>query len=155
MWRQQVQAAIRDHNLHYFVSDSASPPLMYVDEAAHDQGKVNQEFLDWEQLDQLWVVKLLDRFGEHFNEYFASQIQLLSTKKLFMSIYEFLHKIKSVVDQLDSVGHCVSVNDHITAILNGLSLLARPVAEMMTLEQRIEKDQREVDSAYGSENLAQ
>ena len=88
-------------------------------------------------------------------------------KKGDMIVNEYLQKIKSIVDQLASVGHSIFVEDHIDAIFEGLPLIydifvvsvnsrldAYTVAEIESLllvqETHIEKHHKEPDSNINS-----
>ena len=65
LWRQQVSAVIRCHKLQDFISDMVIRPLMFLTEADRAWNKlVNQEFLNWEQQEQLLFLWLLSSMTE-------------------------------------------------------------------------------------------
>lgn len=52
LWRQQVEPAIKTHQLHrYLVCPNI--PLQYASEADQDSGTVNPTYIVWEILDQM------------------------------------------------------------------------------------------------------
>lgn len=89
LWKQQVLAAIRGHNLLKFLKSSKKPEkyLISQDEEADN---INTDLLEWEQQDQLLVFWLLSSMSEglltrmvgcetsyqiwtKLNQYFATQ----------------------------------------------------------------------------------
>ena len=64
LWRRQVLAAIRGHNLsHYIDRNAKTPPRFASPEDALD-GRVSKEFLLWEQQDQLLLSWLMASMSE-------------------------------------------------------------------------------------------
>ena len=146
IWRKQIFSAIRGHNLQHFVIGVHDPSLKFRSSEDRSQGIVNQDFLDWEQQDQLLVSWLLSSMFEGvlsrcincesafqiwktLEVYFASQTRikisqyktlLQNTKKESLSMNEYLLKIRGFVDLLALVGVNLSVKDHIDAITDGL-----------------------------------
>lgn len=145
LWKQQVLAAVRGHNLTQFL-ESSNQPVKFVSDQDESAKAVTQEFLEWEQQDQLLVSWLLSSMTEgiltrmvgaesahqiwsKLNLYFAAQnrakvsqfkLILQNTKKGSLTINEYLLKVKNVIDKLASVGHQLTDTDHIEAIFNGL-----------------------------------
>ncbi|KAL6322290.1 hypothetical protein AAG906_005259 [Vitis piasezkii] len=134
IWRKQIFSAIRGHNLQHFVIGVHDPPLKFRSSEDRSRGIVNQDFLDWEQQDQLLVSWLLSSMSEGvllrcincesafqiwktLEVYFASQTQ---PQKQSLSMNEYLLKIRGFVYLLALVGVNLSVKDHIDAITDGL-----------------------------------
>lgn len=63
LWKQQVMAAIRGHNLLHFLEESSRPPR-HLSRNGEVSGDVNTEYLEWEQQDQLLVSWLLSSMSE-------------------------------------------------------------------------------------------
>lgn len=63
LWKQQVMAAIRGHNLLHFLEESSRPPR-HLSRNGEVSGDVNIEYLEWEQQDQLLVSWLLSSMSE-------------------------------------------------------------------------------------------
>lgn len=144
LWKQQVLAAIRGHNLLHFLESTSNPH--HLNPSSTESSYNDAEIVHWEQQDQLLVSWLLSSMSEsiltrmvgcetaaqiwtRLNHFFATQtrakisqfkLMLQGTKKGSSSINEYLLKIKNVIDRLASVGHPVSSSYHIDAILNGL-----------------------------------
>lgn len=117
--------------------------MTFKDEAYWALGKVNQDFLDLEQQDQLlfsWLLtsmfesiltqtvgcRLLLRFGEltqNKEKFDQFNTQLHNTKKAYLSINDYLLKIKTLVHQLRSIGYVLTIKDHIQAIFNGFPFI--------------------------------
>ncbi|KAL5789587.1 hypothetical protein ACOSQ2_004475 [Xanthoceras sorbifolium] len=141
LWRQQVLAAIKGNRLSSFIDPEVqSPDRFNID------GSVNEEFLDWEQQDQILLVwmlssitqELLPEFvGYHttceawksIEQLFASQskanvmqlkLQLQTLKKAGLSMTEYLKKKKSIMDALAFAGHPLTNDDKLMQILGGL-----------------------------------
>lgn len=64
LWRKQVLSAIRGHKLQHFVFGTRSPPKKFVEPDDERIGKINPEFANWEQEDQLLVSWLLSSMTE-------------------------------------------------------------------------------------------
>ena len=65
LWRPQVSAVIRCQKLQDFILDMVIRPLMFLTEADRAWNKlVNQEFLNWEQQEQLLFLWLLSSMTE-------------------------------------------------------------------------------------------
>ena len=134
LWRKQVLAAIRGHKLQNFVFGTKPSPLRFLTLRDEEMDNVNPEFLDWEQQDQLLLSWLLSSMSEGIlthmvncensaqvwrtlERYFAVQIrvkvslfktQLRNTKKDFLTMNEYLLKIRGCIDFLGLVGHSMS-----------------------------------------------
>ena len=110
-------------------------------------GKINPEFVDWEQQDQLLLSWLLSSMSENLltrmigcdesskiwsklEQYFTVTMktrikqlrsQLSATTKANLSMDDYLLKIKNIVDLLGSIGEEISASTHIDAIFEGLT----------------------------------
>ena len=146
LWSHQVLAAIKDHRLMHFVKNSTKP-VEFLSASDKALGKINPEFVDWEQQDQLLLSWLLSSMYENLltrmigcdesskiwsklEQYFAvttkariKQLwsQLSSTTKANLSMNDYLLKIKNIVDLLGSIGEEISASAHIDAIFEGLN----------------------------------
>ncbi|KAF7805093.1 Retrovirus-related Pol polyprotein from transposon TNT 1-94 [Senna tora] len=146
-WKQQALATIKGYKLQQYILGAKAIPKQFSSPEDEAQGKINDDFLTWEQQDQLllsWILSsvsdgLLPKLvgcsysyqaWEKLEHFFASQTrakvrqfkaQLRNLKKGTSSANEYLLKIKKLVDALFSVGSPVSEADHIEAILEGLS----------------------------------
>ena len=125
--------------------DGQQVPPKYLSIEDNLADKINQDFLNHEQQDQLLVAWMLasltptilktmvglstaSKIWERLHTYFASQtrakvkklkIQLQAPKKDRL-INLYLLEIKKITDTLSVIGSPVSINDHIEAILDGL-----------------------------------
>lgn len=63
LWKQQVLAAIRGHNLLQFL-ESTSKPVRPLDPLNEESGNINAELIHWEQQDQLLVSWLWSSMSE-------------------------------------------------------------------------------------------
>ena len=134
LWKQQVGVAIQGHKLQKFILESENPPKMFLTARDHVQGKINPEYLNWEQQDRLLFSWLLSSMTEvmltrmvgcetshhiwkTLEVFFASQIKakisqfktrLHNTKKDDLSINDYLLNIESLIDQLAFVGYVVT-----------------------------------------------
>ena len=146
IWRKQVFSAIKGHKLQDYVLGTKSPPKKFSSPEDEESGNVNQNFINWEQQDQLLVSWLLSGMSESvlsrmiscetsaqvwstLEIYFASQIrakisqyktQLKNTRKDSLTMNDFLLKIRRVVDLLNLVGEKLTVKEHVEAIFEGL-----------------------------------
>ncbi|KAL6315361.1 hypothetical protein AAG906_000468 [Vitis piasezkii] len=138
--------AIHGHNLQHFVIGVHDPPLKFRSSEDRSRGIMNQDFLDWEQQDQLlvsWLISSMSKgvlsrcvncesdfqIWKTLKVYFVSQTHakisqyktlLQNTKKESLSMNEYLLKIRGFVDLLALVGVNLSVKDHIDVITDGL-----------------------------------
>ena len=105
---------------------------MYLSDFDAMAGKLNPEFPDWEQQDNIllaWLIaSLSENIREKIEKFFASQtrakIRHLKTQvknvKKTSSMSQYLLDLKKVVDQLITIGVHVGTKEHIEAILYGL-----------------------------------
>lgn len=63
LWKQQIVAAVKGHNLMKYL-ESPNKPLKFLTIQDQDAGKINAEFVEWEQQDQLLVSWLLSSMTE-------------------------------------------------------------------------------------------
>lgn len=136
--------AIRGHKLQKYVTEDKPP--QYETEADRVAGKISEQFLEWEQQDQLLLSWLLSSMSEsmltrvvgcrtakqswvRIHDHFAChtrakirqlKLQLRNTKNRSMKMSECLLKIKSIVDSLIAMGYEVSTSEHVELILDGL-----------------------------------
>lgn len=123
LWKQQVLAAIRGHNLLHFLESTSKPH--HLNPSSTESSYNDAEVVLWEQQDQLLVSWLLSSMSEsiltrmvgcetaaqiwtRLNHFFATQtrakisqfkLMLQGTKKGSSSINEYLLKIKkSLID---------------------------------------------------------
>ena len=146
LWKQQILPCIRGRKLLRFLQGPAMVPPEFLTPEDEELGVVNQEFLDWEQQDQLllsWLLSSLSnnmltrvvgchtswQLWDHIHVFFQSHTrpkirqfrsELRNTKKNDKTISEYLLRIKVLIDSLLSVGDPVSVQEHIDVILDGL-----------------------------------
>ena len=145
VWRKQVFATLRGHNLQRFLLVEVTPPPEFTNERNRELGVVNPAFVAWDRQDQLIISWLMASMSESLlsrvvscetsaqiwstlRTYFASQVrakisqfksQLNGLKKGSLSIDEYLLKIRNLVDLLAMVGEEFKAKDHIEAIFNG------------------------------------
>ncbi|KAL5744767.1 hypothetical protein ACOSP7_027634 [Xanthoceras sorbifolium] len=143
LWRQQVLAAIKGNRLSSFIDPAVQPPDRF-----NIDGSVNEEFLDWEQQDQILLVWMLSSITQELlpefvgclttceawksiEQLFSSQskanimqlkLQLQTLKKAGLSMTEYLKKKKSIMDALAFAGHPLTNDDKLMQILGGLGL---------------------------------
>lgn len=146
VWKQQALATIRGYKLQKFLLGSHAIPEKFASAADEARGQFREEFLTWEQQDQLLLSWLLASMSESMltrmvgcefsyqiwdklESFFSSQTkakvlqlktQLRNLKKGSVSVNEYLLKLKKIIDSLFSVGASVSESDHIESILEGL-----------------------------------
>ena len=147
LWRRQVLATVKGHNLLHYIDRTAKVPQQFalLEDALVD--RVSEEFLLWKQQDQLllpWLMASMSesilthvvecditwQVWEKIQAYFAShtkaQVQRLKTElrntsKGSTPISEYLLCIKALVNALASIGCYESELEHIEVILGGLS----------------------------------
>uniref|UniRef100_A0A803Q0C6 Retrovirus-related Pol polyprotein from transposon TNT 1-94 n=1 Tax=Cannabis sativa TaxID=3483 RepID=A0A803Q0C6_CANSA len=195
-WKHQVLASIKGSRLQKFLDDTRAPEK-FLTEADQRSNIVNSEFEDWEQQDNLLVSWLLSSMSEkttnrmigcdtttqiweNLTEYYtalnAANVGLYKTQlrntKMTGSLSDNLLKIKGIVDQLATIGHTQTTQDHIETIFNGLppeydvfvtSITTRKetytVAEvealLMAQSVRIEKNAKSLDISKAEVNLSQ
>ena len=146
LWKQQVLAAIRGHNLQQYIVSSSSIPPQFLSLEDEVLGTLNPEFLAWEQKDQLllsWLLsslsepmltrfvgcnqsrQLWDQIHQHFHSQARSKVrqyrsELWNIKKGSCTVNEYLLRIKALVDSLTFAGKPISTQEHIEIILDGL-----------------------------------
>ncbi|XP_060964178.1 uncharacterized protein LOC133033461 [Cannabis sativa] len=143
-WKHQVLASIKGSKLHKFL-DSTQAPTQYLTVDDEAQDKVNPEFEDWEQHDNILMSWLLSSMSEettnlmvgcvtttriwttlkeNYTALNAANISLYKTHlrntKMTVSLNDYMLKIKGLVDLLATIGHKQSHQDNIEAIFNGL-----------------------------------
>uniref|UniRef100_A0A803PSI1 Retrovirus-related Pol polyprotein from transposon TNT 1-94-like beta-barrel domain-containing protein n=1 Tax=Cannabis sativa TaxID=3483 RepID=A0A803PSI1_CANSA len=189
LWRPQVLSAIRGHRLSEYISNSVQPPPKFLTNDDRLNGIVNPRFSEWEVQDQVlysWLLssmfdgiltrivgaKTSTQVWHTLEVYFVTQTsakidfftnQLQMCKKGGLSINEYLLRIKALVYRLGSVGHRVTVKEHISAIFKGhpsdydtfiISVNSRntdyTVAEIESLllfqEHRMDSNHKDLDS---------
>ncbi|KAK2651393.1 hypothetical protein Ddye_011249 [Dipteronia dyeriana] len=121
LWRQQVHAAIKGNRLSNFIDPSKSSHV-----SKNPDGSVNDDYLDWEQHDQILLCWLLSSISQEIlphlvgcttsfqawivvEKFFSSKsranlmqfkLQLQTLKKRGSSMTEYLLKKKSIIDAL-------------------------------------------------------
>nr|KYP72170.1 hypothetical protein KK1_004754 [Cajanus cajan]KYP72182.1 hypothetical protein KK1_004768 [Cajanus cajan] len=134
IWRQQVEPVIKAHRLQHFVVCPKNP-LRFLNETDRDAGKLNPEYIAWEQQDQilmLWLQSSLsptilsrvlgsnhlyqvwDKIHDYFHKQTRARARQLRTELRSTSLEEkpmeeFLLRIKALVDALASFGESVSL----------------------------------------------
>ncbi|KAL5829699.1 hypothetical protein ACOSQ3_019167 [Xanthoceras sorbifolium] len=136
-----VLAAIKGNRLSSFIDPAVQFPDMFnIDRS------VNEEFLDWEQQDQILLVWMLSSITQELlpefvgcqttcetwksiEQLFSAQskanvmqlkLQLQTLKKAGLSMTEYLKKKKSIMDVLAFAGHPLTNDDKLMQILGGL-----------------------------------
>lgn len=141
----QIETAIRGYGLQDFIDGTTSVPPKFI---ADPEGKLitNPEFNTYQRQDNLLCAWLLSSISpnllsqvigcrtsnevwmtmkQNFSSRSSARImhhkrQLQCIKKENMTIREYLSKIKTLCDLLESAGHKVTESEHILTILNGL-----------------------------------
>ncbi|KAF7816381.1 Retrovirus-related Pol polyprotein from transposon TNT 1-94 [Senna tora] len=139
IWRQQVLAAIRGHDLEGFLIGGDRVPAKYENTDAEKEGKVSSKFIQWMKQDQLLLSWLCYSMSEgmqtktvgctscaqvwmKIEEYFASntlakanqfRTELSNTKKGTRTMNEYLLRIKAIVDALIATGNSISEREHV------------------------------------------
>ncbi|KAL5742268.1 hypothetical protein ACOSP7_029000 [Xanthoceras sorbifolium] len=147
LWRQQVQAVIKGNRLFPFIDPTVLPPLQF-----NSNGFMSEDFLDWEQQDQIllaWILssisqELLPEFvgcqtaceaWQTIEQLFSSQskanvmqlkLQLQTLRKDGSTMSEYLIKNKSLIDSLAFAGYTMSNDDKLMSILSGLGSYYNP-----------------------------
>lgn len=145
LWNQQVEAVIIAHKLHRFVINPVIP-MKYASEYGRELDLVTDEYQRWIVQDQMlfsWILsslsetilprvigckhswQLWEKIHKHFQSLMKAKIRQLrsemkNTKKGSRSISEFVLRIKCIADSLIATGECVSEQDQVDAILEGL-----------------------------------
>lgn len=143
---QQVEAVIIAHKLHRYVVNPTIPPR-YASEADRVLDFQTDEFQKWYVQDQMlfaWLLSSLsatflpcvlgcrhsyevwDKIQKHFQSHMKAKskqlrTELKNTKKGTRNINEYVLRIKAICDALSAIGDCVSEQEQIDAILDGLS----------------------------------
>ena len=68
VWRKQVLTTVRDHKLQAFLSGSSIKPEKFLTQEDKELDRVNSEYVDWEQQDQLLLSWLFSTLKEFFLE---------------------------------------------------------------------------------------
>ena len=145
-WRQQIEPIIKAHKLQWFVVNPVIPP-QYLSETDCQDGKVNPAFEAWEVHDQMlltWLQSTLSKsvlsrvigsthsyqVWDKIHEYFHLQTKahtrqlrtdLRTTSLDGKTMREFLSQIKTIADEIAGVGNPIPLEEHVDAILEGLS----------------------------------
>ncbi|MBA0571865.1 hypothetical protein Golob_002234 [Gossypium lobatum] len=112
--------ALKTHNLHKFIDASIVPPPQHITNVA-EVTKVNPDVENFERQDNAFSSWLL--FFEGFT--FSNE----------RSMKHFLMKIKLFCENSTSCGEVISEHEHITTILNGLSLEYESVITVISTNQ--------------------
>ena len=147
VWRKQVLSTARGHDLQDFLlSSTGGAPVKFAELGDEELEVVTPAYRIWERQDQLLVSWLLSSMTEGvltrmvncdtaaqiwktLEVYFAQQIrakvsqfktQLSRTKKIDITMNEYLLKIRNLVDLLVLVGESYTERDHVEAICEGL-----------------------------------
>ncbi|KAL5745917.1 hypothetical protein ACOSP7_027063 [Xanthoceras sorbifolium] len=141
LWRQQVQAVIKGNRLFPFIDPTVLSPSKF-----NNDGSMSEDFLDWEQQDQIllaWILssisqELLPEFvgcqtaceaWQTIVQLFSSQskanvmqlkLQLQTLRKDGSTVSDYLMKKKSLIDNLAFAGYSMSNDDKLMSILSGL-----------------------------------
>ena len=159
-WKQQAKATIEGHDLVKFITGEEIPQKFATAED-QDNGLVSVAYQQWKKQDSLLKSWLLSSMSTSFTTrmvgcefshqiwkrlevFFASQIQAkirqlknkLSNTKKEGSISIYLLEIKKIVDSLISVGAPLSENDHVEAILEGLTEEYSPLITSITSREK-------------------
>ncbi|GMI65053.1 hypothetical protein HRI_000174600 [Hibiscus trionum] len=145
LWHQQVYLTIKTQRLLKFIDDNVQLPVKYITQSG--VVCINPEFELFEEQDGALATWLLSTVSESVlpnliglstasdiwntrHRLYSSKTtsRLMSYRRLLhtqkkgdLTMHEYLMKIKSVCDNLASSGERISEQEHITAILNGLS----------------------------------
>lgn len=129
LWEQQITATINGHKLQKYLTQEKPP--RFANDSDKAAGKINEQFIEWEQQDQLllsWLLASMNetmlarvvgcrsakqvwaRIQNHFACHTKAKIrqlklQLRNTKKGTLKMSEYLLKIKATIDALIAVGY--------------------------------------------------
>lgn len=145
LWKFQVETAIRGYGLEKFISATTIVPEQLMTNS-EGQFAANPDYITYHRQDSLLCAWLLSSINTNlltqivgsktslevwnaihlnFNSQASARImsykrQLQNVKKDNMSVREYLNKIKTLCDTLESSGHRVSETEQVLNILNGL-----------------------------------
>ncbi|XP_019430758.1 PREDICTED: uncharacterized protein LOC109338080 [Lupinus angustifolius] len=171
-------------------------PHRFINDDERLINKVNSTYLRWEEQDQAifsWILNSLSKslqprvvgcqhswqLWEELHNFYSSQTkarsqqlrsQLCSITQDFLSISEYFHKIKNLVDALVFIGAPISTSEHIDYILDGLNEEFQPLVTsietkddpptlhslqsfVLTFEARMEKNKSKVLADALSANI--
>ncbi|XP_062120006.1 uncharacterized protein LOC133834412 [Humulus lupulus] len=150
LWRPQVWSAIKGHDLDDYIDSAVIPPKKFLTDSDAQTGAINPLYKQWvnTRSTSIFLVALL----------YVQRRAYTSCWKLNFSSY-----LEHIGDRLGSVGHVVSVKEHIVAIFKGrppeyntfvISINSRnqpyTVAEIKSLllsqEHRMDIHNRPIDS---------
>ncbi|MBA0811371.1 hypothetical protein Gohar_003274, partial [Gossypium harknessii] len=160
LWRQQVLLAVKTYKLQSFLDSRMTPPTQFLFD---DSGALyeNPDFARFEQQDstlaswllssisqpilphligmdtsvQIWNA-FLNLYGRQTTSRLMSYRRALhSQRKSDLSMKEFLMKIKGCWDYLARCGEIISEQEHVPAILNGLSPEYKSMIAIITASQ--------------------
>ncbi|KAL4284395.1 hypothetical protein GQ457_16G015980 [Hibiscus cannabinus] len=144
LWHQQVYLTIKTPRLLKYVDENVQSPPKYINQ--NGIVCINPEFEFFEEQDGALASWLLSTVSEPvlhhlvglstssdvwntLHRLYSSKTtsRLMSYRRLLhsekkgdLSMQNFLMKVKSICDNLANCGECISDQEHITAILNGL-----------------------------------
>ncbi|RVW16830.1 putative mitochondrial protein [Vitis vinifera] len=117
IWCQQVEATIKGYKLSKFINGIDTVPPKFLSSTYETSGKINQDFSDWEQQDQLLVSWLLSSMSKGLLTRMVgcvTSFQIWEKLEVFFAA-QTRTKIDQFKMQLKS-----SQKDHIDAIFEGL-----------------------------------
>lgn len=156
LWCQQVEPYINSHDLTDLVVCTRVPPKFLDDKAARN-GTVNPVYSTWIQKDHmllLWLQstlssevlshvlgcshahQLLDRLFSYFQKQTRARarhlrVELRAITLDSFSVQDYLHKIRTIVDALTSIGYPIPPSHHIDVILEGLTAEYAPAVSVV------------------------
>nr|KYP45672.1 hypothetical protein KK1_032786 [Cajanus cajan] len=145
LWCQQAEPVIKGHRLHHFLVNPQIPPK-FLTVSDRDENRVSEEYLAWEQQDQLllsWLqssmskdmltrvigckssFQIWDKIHAYFHAHTNAKARQLrsdlrSTTLDNCTISDYLLRIQSLVDSLIAIGDSISSKEHLDIVLEGL-----------------------------------
>lgn len=145
LWKQQIVSAIYGYGLEKHLTEEHIPPK-FKNVQEETAAILNPEFSNWRRQDQLlmsWILasmtegmltrvvgcnftyEVWEKVRIHFTSQTRAKVkqfktELKSVKKGSLRMYEYMLKVKGIVDSLAVVGNPVPINDYIEDIFDGL-----------------------------------
>lgn len=121
-WKQQAVFSIRGHKLLKHIQESGGKPTLYLNEEDQDNGKVNEEYTNWEQEDQLLASWLQSSTSESPHTRIVgceSSFEIWKKLEIFLAS-QASGKDSQLKMQLKSAKKTGSVNEFLLSLLRRL-----------------------------------
>ncbi|KAF7801076.1 Retrovirus-related Pol polyprotein from transposon TNT 1-94 [Senna tora] len=130
LWRQQILAALEDHDMEKYIAGSRFVPPKFDTEGDRDAGKLKQFGINTKARVHLY------------------KTELRGIKKGTKTMSEFLLKIKAIAGALRAIGSPISEHEHMQYILEGLpqdlkavKSIETPSANVASVDQKDKNNQ--------------